>query len=125
MIRVFHHYLSGRKLLFFLAESIAIAFSCVLGAAAVAMVLAPPSGSVRLLPGALPKLGALSLAFVFTFQFALYGLDLYDLRVAGEERSRGIRILKACGFAVALVAVATLVLPLQMPGGTLLGGAMG
>jgi exopolysaccharide biosynthesis polyprenyl glycosylphosphotransferase len=125
MIRVFHHYFSGKKLLFFVAESLAIASACVLGAAVVAMVVARPDASVRLLPRALPKLAVLSLAFVGVFQFALYLLDLYDLRVATEDRTRGIRILKAAGFALALMGMATLVLPFRMPGGTLMGGAMG
>jgi len=125
MIRVFHHYFSGRKLLFFLAESIAIALSCVLGALASAMVLAPAGRSAGLLPNALPGLGAISVAFVCVFQFALYIVDLYDLRVAGEDRSRGVRILKAAGFAIALMALVTLVLPFPVPGGTLMGGAVG
>lgn len=124
MIRVFHHYFSGRKLVFFLAESVAIALSCGLGAIAVAILLAP-GRSIHLVPGMVARLAVLSFAFVTTFQFALYVLDLYNLRIAGEDRSRGIRILKAAGVAVAIMGLLTLALPLRMPGGAVIGGAMG
>src|SRR5262245_59144029 len=124
MIRVFHHYFSGRKLVFFLAESIAIAGSCVLGAIGAAMVFAPHWWA-GLLPRSLPSLGALSLAFVCAFQCALYVVDLYDFRVAGEDRSRGVRILKAAGLAISLIALLTVLVPFRVPGGTLMGGALG
>ncbi|XXF80867.1 sugar transferase [Myxococcaceae bacterium GXIMD 01537] len=128
MLRVFHHYFSGKKLLFFLAESSAIALACALGAAACAYLFAPagawPAASVLV-----PSLLLLSVLFVLTFQFALYLLDLYDLRVAHEDRARGYRLLKAAGLTAAVVGGAMLVLPLvlpmRVPPGALLGGAMG
>ena len=85
MLRVFHHYFSAKKLTFFLAESSAIALACVLGAAGCAWMFAP-SGMRPPLLTLLPTLLVLSAAFVFAFQFTMYLLDLYDLRVAAEDR---------------------------------------
>ncbi|ADO71450.1 sugar transferase [Stigmatella aurantiaca] len=128
MLRVFHHYFSSRKLTFFLAESSAIALACVLGAASCVWMFSA-EGSRPPLLALLPTLLALSAAFVLAFQFTLYLLDLYDLRVAAEDRQRGYRFLKAAGLTAAAVGVAMLALPLmipvQFPPGTLLGGAMG
>ncbi|MFL5348012.1 MAG: polyisoprenyl-phosphate hexose-1-phosphate transferase ExoE [Hyalangium sp.] len=128
MLRVFHHYFSAKKLTFFLAESSAIALACVLGAAGCAWMFAP-AGTRPPLGTMLPTLLTLSAAFVLTFQFTLYLLDLYDLRVAAEDRQRGYRFLKAAGVTAGLVGVGmlamALVFPVQLPPGTLLGGAMG
>ncbi|QDE68307.1 MULTISPECIES: polyisoprenyl-phosphate hexose-1-phosphate transferase ExoE [Myxococcus] len=128
MLRVFHHYFSAKKLTFFLAESSAIALACVMGAAACAALFAP-DGTHTPLSQLWPTLLWLGAAFVITFQFTLYLLDLYDLRVAAEDRVRGYRFLKAAG-VTAMVAggvmlVTPLVVPMQLPPGTLLGGAMG
>ncbi|MFP2904394.1 polyisoprenyl-phosphate hexose-1-phosphate transferase ExoE [Pyxidicoccus sp. 3LFB2] len=128
MLRVFHHYFSAKKLTFFLAESSAIALACVMGAAACAALFAP-EGTWPPLFELWPTLLGLGAAFVVTFQFTLYLLDLYDLRVAAEDRERGYRFLKAAG-VTAMVAggvmlVVPLVLPVALPPGTLLGGAMG
>lgn len=128
MLRVFHHYFSAKKLTFFLAESSAIALACVMGAAACAALFAP-DGMHTPLAELWPTLVALGAAFVVTFQFTLYLLDLYDLRIAAEDRTRGYRFLKAAG-VTAMVAggvmlVVPLLLPVRLPPGTLLGGAMG
>ncbi|ABF88433.1 bacterial sugar transferase [Myxococcus xanthus DK 1622] len=128
MLRVFHHYFSAKKLTFFLAESSAIALACVMGAAACAALFAP-EGTHTPLSQLWPTLLWMGAAFVITFQFTLYLLDLYDLRVAAEDRVRGYRFLKAAG-VTAMVAggvmlVTPLVVPMQLPPGTLLGGAMG
>jgi exopolysaccharide biosynthesis polyprenyl glycosylphosphotransferase len=128
VLRVFHHYFSAKKLTFFLAESSAIALACVLGAAGCAWMFAP-AGTRPPLMAMLPSLLGLSAAFVFTFQFTMYLLDLYDLRVAAEDRQRGYRFLKAAGLTAAVVGMGTLVValvyPVALPPGTLLGGAMG
>jgi exopolysaccharide biosynthesis polyprenyl glycosylphosphotransferase len=128
VLRVFHHYFSAKKLTFFLAESSAIGLACVLGAAGCAWMFAP-SGMRPPLLTLLPTLLVLGAAFVVAFQFTMYLLDLYDLRVAAEDRQRGYRFLKAAGVTVAVVGagmlVLALVLPVQLPPGTLLGGAMG
>jgi exopolysaccharide biosynthesis polyprenyl glycosylphosphotransferase len=125
MVRVFGHYFSGRKLLFFLAESSAITVAGLLGAATLAWALARPGAAAQIFIGELPRLGLLSAACAVTFQGVLYLLDLYDLRVADQDRRRGLRILKAIGCATAAMAVLALLLRLRMPGGALLGGAMG
>lgn len=128
VLRVFHHYFSAKKLTFFLAESSAIALACVLGAAGCAWMFAPGGTRPPLLP-MLPALLGLSATFVLTFQFTMYLLDLYDLRVAAEDRQRGYRFLKAAGVTAAVVGLGTLlvalVYPVELPPGTLLGGAMG
>ena len=128
MLRVFHHYFSARKLAFFLAESSAIALACLIGAVGFAAVLAPAGEPLQLNHFA-PALLLLSAAFVFTFQFTLYLLDLYDLRVATEDRRRGYRFLKAAGVTAVVVGVLMIAVPLvstvSMPPGALLGGAMG
>jgi sugar transferase (PEP-CTERM system associated) len=125
MIRVFHHYFSSRKLLLFLAETVAIALTCLAGAVFLAFMLARARGPAHGFVVAIPRLAALSFAFVCTFQFALYLLDLYNLRIAGEDRSRGMRVLKAVGVAVITMGGLAALVPLQVPGGSLLGGAMG
>lgn len=128
MLRVFHHYFSAKKLTFFLAESSAIALACVMGAAACAALFSP-AGTRPSLWTMWPTLLALGAAFVVAFQFTLYLLDLYDLRVAAEDRARGYRFLKAAG-VVAMVSggvmlVLPLLFPVALPPGALLGGAMG
>ncbi len=128
MLRVFHHYFSARKLTLFLIEGAAIALACVLGAMACARMLAPAEGSLAL-ARSMTGLMLLGVTFVPTFQFSLYLMDLYDLRVAAEDRGRGARLLKAAGVTTAVVGllmlVAPAVLPIQLPPGALLGGAVG
>jgi exopolysaccharide biosynthesis polyprenyl glycosylphosphotransferase len=128
VLRVFHHYFSAKKLTFFLAESSAIALACVAGAAACAALFAP-LGTRPPLATMWPTLVGLGLAFVVTFQFTLYLLDLYDLRIAAEDRTRGYRFLKAAGVTAMVAGGVMLLLPLALPvvlpPGTLLGGAMG
>lgn len=124
MLRVFHHYFSGRKLSFFLAETVAIAVAGTAGAMLLARTLAPP-GAQQTLKAAGPLIALVTLGFVVTFQFAMYLLDLYDLRVAGEDRGRGHRLLKAVGLAVAVVGLGMMLAPLRVPSGALFGGALG
>ena len=128
MLRVFHHYFSARKLTLFLIEGAAIALACVLGAVACARMLAPADGSLAL-ARSMTGLMLLGVTFVPTFQFSLYLMDLYDLRVAAEDRGRGTRLLKAAGVTTAVVGllmlVAPAVLPIHLPPGALLGGAVG
>jgi exopolysaccharide biosynthesis polyprenyl glycosylphosphotransferase len=128
VLRVFHHYFSSRKLTLFIIEGAAIALACLLGAAACARVLAPADTQLPLAQ-AMPGLLLLGATFVPTFQFSLYLMDLYDLRVAAEDRGRGARLLKAAGVTTAVVGllmlVAPAVLPIQLPPGALLGGAVG
>ncbi len=126
MIRVFHHYFSGRKLLLFVVETMAIAVACLAGASFFAFVVARSRDPAQVLGSVGPaRLLILSVAFVCTFQFTLYLLDLYDLRIAGEDRARGMRVLKAVGVAAVAMGGVAALFPFHLPGGTLLGGAMG
>jgi len=125
MLRVFHHYFSGRKLSLFLTETFAIAMACAAGAVLLARTLAPPGQAIPALPVSWTALALVALGFVVSFQFAFYLLDLYDLRVAGADRGRGDRLLKAVGAAAVVLGIAMIVAPLKLPAGTLLGGAVG
>jgi sugar transferase (PEP-CTERM system associated) len=124
MLRVFHHWLSARKLVFFLVETSAIGVGALAGATA-GMIAAASSRTPWSLPDELPAIALLAAVFAAAFQFALYALDLYDLRIAGEDRPRGARLLKAAGMAILLVALLAMTLPGALPAGGLMGGAMG
>src|SRR5262249_22242870 len=63
--------------------------------------------------------------FVALYQAALYFLDLYDLRVAAEDRTRGGRLIQALGIAVFAMAMVLTVLRIRPPEGVVLGGAFG
>lgn len=127
MLRVFHHWFSGRKLWFFFAETSAIAFACCIGAFVAAQALAP-SGAKILFESGWVALLLLTLAAVASFQFALYLLDLYNLRTAGEDRTRGMRLMKAAGAAALLLGALSVVgrigMP-QLPPGAAIGAAIG
>ncbi len=112
MVRVFHHWLSGRKAAFFVAEESALVLALLAG-----MSLGPVAH-----PLVTPQhgLGAAFLRAVIAalaFAGALYFGDLYDLRSAVEDRYDGRRLLRALGVALVTLAVAYLVLPLLVPMG--------
>ncbi len=104
MIRAFHHYFSSRKLALFLVETSAIAIASWIGAAVTALAAVPARGGLQV-GEALPALATTALAFVATFQLAMYFSDLYDLRVATEDRSRGVRVLRAVGIAALMMGL--------------------
>jgi sugar transferase (PEP-CTERM system associated) len=124
MVRVFHHYFSGRKLLLFLSETVAITVACLAGAMALSAVAAKQSGILDA-RHVLSTLLLLCVGFVASLQFMLYLQDLYDLRVAGEDRVKGNRFLRAAGTTVLVMAAAAFVAPLQIPPGALMGSALG
>jgi sugar transferase (PEP-CTERM system associated) len=124
MIRAFHHYFSSRKLALFLVETSAIAIASWIGAAVTALAAAPARGGLQV-GEALPALAATALAFVATFQLAIYLSDLYDLRVATEDRSRGVRVLRAVGIAALMMGLTMMASRFNPPEGALLGGATG
>ncbi|HYV49720.1 MAG TPA: exopolysaccharide biosynthesis polyprenyl glycosylphosphotransferase [Myxococcaceae bacterium] len=126
MLRVFHHYVSARKLLFFAAETLSIALAGVLGAGALALVISPPGTSVPL-DRTLLQLALYALALAAVFQLALYAVDLYDLRVAAEDLGGGggARLVRAAGVAVFLLGLGAFALRVRAPTGVLLGGALG
>jgi exopolysaccharide biosynthesis polyprenyl glycosylphosphotransferase len=126
MYRVFNHWVSGRKTLLFVAESAAIAAACATGAVMLARALHPESafsGHQGAVTGSL--LLGLSVGFAALYQAALYFLDLYDLRVATEDRSRGARLIRALGLAVFAMAMLLTMLRIRPPEGVVLGGAFG
>ena len=127
MYRVFNHWVSGRKTLLFVAESAAIAAACATGSVMLARALATDSGASsthhEVITGTLLVL--LSVGFVAMYQAALYFLDLYDLRVAAEDRGRGARLVRALGIAAFAMAMLLTVLHVRPPEGVVLGGAFG
>ncbi|HZX41111.1 MAG TPA: sugar transferase, partial [Myxococcaceae bacterium] len=70
-------------------------------------------------------LALLSVGFVGAYQAALYFLDLYDLRVAAEDRGRGARLVRAMGIAALAMAMLLTALRIRPPEGVVLGGAFG
>ena len=107
MVRVFNHWLSEQKAIFFLAEECALVLALLAGAS-LGPVAANPSG--------LPKHDLIA-AFVraapaaLAFAGALYLGDLYDLHLAVRDRADGRRLLRALGLAAVVLAFAYLVLP--------------
>jgi exopolysaccharide biosynthesis polyprenyl glycosylphosphotransferase len=127
MYRVFNHWVSGRKTLLFVAESAAIAAACATGAVMLARAFVADSSASHphheVITGTV--LALLSVGFVALYQAALYFLDLYDLRVAAEDRRRGARLLRALGIAAFAMAMLLTVLRIRPPEGVVLGGAFG
>ena len=127
MYRVFNHWVSGRKTLLFVAESAAIAAACATGSVMLAHALDTDGAASRtqheVITGSLLVL--LSVGFVAVYQAALYFLDLYDLRVAAEDRGRGARLVRALGLAAFAMAMLLTLLHVRQPGGVVLGGAFG
>jgi sugar transferase (PEP-CTERM system associated) len=124
MLRVFHHWFSARKLAFFVTEAAAISTGALCGAVVGVLVAGTGAGGARLAE-VLPLFVLLGLAFAGIFQFALYALDLYDVRVAGDDRPRGGRLIKAAGAGTLLMGLLALALPNALPAGSLFGGAVG
>ncbi|HTS79476.1 MAG TPA: sugar transferase [Myxococcaceae bacterium] len=127
MYRVFNHWVSGRKTLLFVAESVAIVAACATGSLVLARALAPEAGAGHAHPAVVTAtlLGILSMGFAGAYQASLYFLDLYDLRVAAEDRGRGARLARALGLAVFAMAMVLTVLRIRPPEGVVLGGAFG
>jgi exopolysaccharide biosynthesis polyprenyl glycosylphosphotransferase len=127
MYRVFNHWVSGRKTLLFVAESAAIAAACATGAVMLAHALAAESTTKSTHPEVVTgsRLALLSVGFVVMYQAALYFLDLYDLRVAAEDRTRGARLVRALGIAAFAMAMLLTLLHVRPPEGALLGGGFG
>ncbi|HET6982880.1 MAG TPA: sugar transferase [Myxococcaceae bacterium] len=127
MYRVFNHWVSGRKTLLFVAESAAIAATCATGSVMLARAFAVEGSTAHGhsdgVSGTLLVL--LSVGFVAMYQAALYFLDLYDLRVAAEDRGRGARLARAMGAAAFAMAIALTLLHIRPPEGVVLGGAFG
>ncbi len=112
MVRIFHHWLSGRKAAFFVAEESALVTALLAG-----MSLGPVAHPLVTAGHGLGAAFLRATIAALAFGGALYFGDLYDLRSAARDRSDGRRLLRALGVAVATLAVAYLVLPLFVPMG--------
>ena len=112
MVRVFNHWLSGRKAAFFVAEESALVLALLAGMS-FGPVAHPLVSAGHGLGAAVLRAAIAALAFAV----ALYFGDLYDLRSASRDRTDGRRLLRALGVAVVTLAVAYLVLPLLLPMG--------
>jgi exopolysaccharide biosynthesis polyprenyl glycosylphosphotransferase len=115
VVRLFNHWLSPRKAVFFLAEETAMVLALLAGAS-VSPLARTPTGLVRHDLGA-AFLRAAPAAVVFAG--ALYLGDLYDLRAAVRDRADGRCLLRALGAAMVVLAFAYLVLPALLPVGWL------
>ncbi|MEN9796691.1 MAG: hypothetical protein RL653_387 [Pseudomonadota bacterium] len=122
-MRVFHHWVPGRKVALFVAEGAALSAACVGGAVVAARVLEPSGVPVG--AAALRVTWLLALGGVAAFQYALYLVDLYDLRVAWQDRARGIRVLRAAGLAAVTLGGLGLLAGARLPPGAALGAAVG
>ncbi len=112
MVRVFNHWLSGRKAAFFVAEESALVLALLAGTS-LGPVAHPLVTAGHGLGAAFLRAAITALAFAG----ALYFGDLYDLRSAARDRSDGRRLLRSLGVAFVTLAVAYLVLPLLLPMG--------
>jgi sugar transferase (PEP-CTERM system associated) len=107
LVRVFNHWLSEQKAVFFLAEECALVLALLAGASL---------GPVAVNPGGEPKHDLLAAFFraapaAAAFAGALYLGDLYDLHLAVRDRTDGRRLLRALGLAAVVLAFAYLILP--------------
>ncbi|WP_242394586.1 exopolysaccharide biosynthesis polyprenyl glycosylphosphotransferase [Anaeromyxobacter oryzisoli] len=128
MVRVFNHWFSPQKAVYFLAEETVLVLALLAGAS-LGPVAAQAGGAVAPVAPAILRAGLASLFFAG----ALYLGDLYDLQAAVRDRVDGRRLLRALGVAVIALAVADLVLLVVVPGWMLhrslvvaaAGGALG
>jgi sugar transferase (PEP-CTERM system associated) len=112
VVRVFNHWLSGRKAAFFLAEESALVLALLAGMG-LGPVAHPLVTAERGMGAAFLRAGIAALAFAVSLYFG----DLYDLRSAARDRSDGRALLRALGVALVALAVAYLLLPRFVPMG--------
>ncbi|HZA49696.1 MAG TPA: sugar transferase, partial [Myxococcaceae bacterium] len=79
MLRVFHHWLSARKLAFFLVETSSIGVGAFAGATA--GIVAASTERPWSLAHELSGIALVVVALAAALQLGLYALDLYDLRI--------------------------------------------
>jgi len=128
VVRVFNHWVSPRKAVYFLAEE-AVLVVALLAGASLGPVAA--TGGAAGTPVA-PAVTRAALASLF-FAGALYLGDLYDVHAAVRDRADGRRLLRALGVATIALALADVALATVLPGWMLhrslvlaaTGGALG
>ncbi len=111
MVRVFNHWFSPRKAVFFLAEELVLVVALLAGAS-LGPVAAQAAGAAAPVTPAVLRAGLASLFFAG----ALYLGDLYDLHAAVRDRADGRRLLRALGVATIALALADVLLHLVLPG---------
>jgi sugar transferase (PEP-CTERM system associated) len=111
LVRVFNHWFSPRKAVYFLAEEAVLVVALLAGAS-----LGPVAaqGAATGTP-VTPAVARAALASLF-FAGALYLGDLYDLHAAVRDRADGRRLLRALGVATIALALADLALGAVLPG---------
>ena len=119
MVRVFNHWFSPRKAVYFLAEETVLVLALLAGAS-LGPVAAKASGAVLPIAPAVLRAGVASAIFAG----ALYLGDLYDLHAAVRDRTDGRRLLRALGVAVIALAVADVALDLLVVPGWMLHGSL-
>ena len=110
MVRVFNHWVSPRKAVYFLAEE-AVLVVALLAGASLGPVAA--TGGAAGTPVA-PAVVRAALASLF-FAGALYLGDLYDVHAAVRDRADGRRLLRALGVATIALALADVALAAVLP----------
>jgi sugar transferase (PEP-CTERM system associated) len=112
VVRVFNHWVSPRKAVYFLAEE-AVLVVALLAGAALGPVAATTGGA-----GAAPVTPAVARAALASLFFAgaLYLGDLYDVHAAVRDRADGRRLLRALGVATIALALADVALATVLPG---------
>jgi exopolysaccharide biosynthesis polyprenyl glycosylphosphotransferase len=111
VVRVFNHWVSPRKAVYFLAEE-AVLVVALLAGAALGPVAATSGGA-----GAAPMTPAVARAALASLFFAgaLYLGDLYDVHAAVRDRADGRRLLRALGVATIALALADVALATVLP----------
>ncbi len=123
MVRVFNHWFSPRKAVYFFAEESVLVLALLAGAS-----LGPVAAQPHVDWPIAPAIARAALASLF-FAGAIYLGDLYDLQAAVRDRADGRRLLRALGVAIIALALADLALNLVLPAwmyhGSLLRAAAG
>jgi sugar transferase (PEP-CTERM system associated) len=119
VVRVFNHWFSPRKAVYFFAEETVLVLALLFGAS-LGPVAAKASGAAAPMGPAVLRAGIASLIFAG----ALYLGDLYDLHAAVRDRTDGRRLLRALGVAAVALAVADAVLELLVLPGWMLQGSL-
>jgi sugar transferase (PEP-CTERM system associated) len=110
VVRVFNHWFSPRKAVYFFAEETVLVVALLAGAS-LGPVAAQTAGAEAPVAPVIIRAALASLVFAG----ALYLGDLYDLHAAVRDRADGRRLLRAIGVAVIALAIAHVALDLFLP----------
>jgi sugar transferase (PEP-CTERM system associated) len=109
VVRVFNHWFSPKKAVYFFAEETVLVVALLAGAS-LGPVAVQPAGETPVTPVVM-RAALASLVFAG----ALYLGDLYDLHAAVRDRADGRRLLRALGVAAIALAIAHVVLDAFLP----------